>query len=127
MKFPEKYRIAGEKGESGQFVWKHHLHFCIFCQASNDMGWEHVSVSIKKVTGNKISGEANRCPTWQEMCIVKYKFWSDEETVMQLHPPISEYISTHPYVLHLWKPIDKEIPRPEGILIGYKGDNKQKF
>lgn len=30
-------------------------------------GWEHVSVSLR-----------NRCPTWDEMCLVKDIFWRDD-------------------------------------------------
>lgn len=56
-------------------------------------GWEHVSVSLE-----------NRCPTWDEMCQVKSMFWRDDECVIQFHPPEKDYVRTHPYVLHLWKP-----------------------
>ena len=46
-------------------------------------GWEHVSVSLS----------SKRCPNWLEMCFVKDLFWSDEETVIQFHPPRSEYVN----------------------------------
>ena len=55
-------------------------------------GWEHVSASLRK-----------RCPTWDEMCMMKDIFWEEEECVVQYHPPRSEYINCHPYCLHLWK------------------------
>ena len=71
--------------------------------------WEHVSVSLK-----------NRCPNWKEMCFVKNVFWEREETVIQYHPPQSEYINNHPYVLHLWKPKKQVIPLPPWVLIGIK-------
>ena len=54
--------------------------------------WEHVSVSL-----------IDRCPTWEEMCFVKDLFWNDDELVVQFHPPKSDYINCHPFVLHLWK------------------------
>ena len=69
-------------------------------------GWEHVSVSLP-----------NRCPNWPEMHFVKELFWSDNEAVMQLHPPQSDYRNCHPYCLHLWRPIDSEIPLPPGIMV----------
>jgi hypothetical protein len=72
-----------------------------------DMRWEHVSVSLP-----------NRCPNWPEMCFVKDLFWDAEETVMQLHPPKSQWISNHPYCLHLWLPLDVEIPLPPDIAVG---------
>lgn len=70
-------------------------------------GWEHVSVSTR-----------NRCPNWPEMCWVKDLFWRPEEAVMQLHPPQSEWISNHPYCLHLWRHITMAIPMPPSLLVG---------
>lgn len=81
--------------------------------ASDGLGWEHVSVS-----------SATRCPTWQEMCFVKNLFWDDEDCVMQLHPPKSKWINNHPYCLHLWRPVNKDIPMPLEIMVGYKDLNQ---
>jgi len=67
--------------------------------------WEHVSVST-----------TSRIPTWGEMKKVKELFWDDEECVIQYHPPRSEYVDIHPYVLHLWKP-PFEVARPPRELI----------
>ena len=72
-------------------------------------GWEHVSVSTK-----------NRNPNWQEMCYVKNMFWAPEETVIQYHPPASQYVNCHPYTLHLWRPINYVLPLPPSILVGPK-------
>lgn len=55
--------------------------------------WEHVSVSV---TGGRL-------PSWGEMCRVKALFWRPDETVVQFHPPESEYVNICE-VLHLWKP-----------------------
>lgn len=77
------------------------------CIASDGMDWEHVSVSLP-----------HRCPNWKEMCHIKSIFWDDEDIVIQYHPKKSEYVNNHPYVLHLWRPIKKEIPRPPKILVG---------
>jgi hypothetical protein len=79
----------------------------------NDTGWEHVSASCEQ-----------RCPTWEEMCFVKDLFWNEEELVVQYHPPKSEYVNFHPYVLHLWKSIDMTIPLPPMLLVGPKGGSK---
>lgn len=68
--------------------------------------WEHVSVSLP-----------NRCPNWLEMHHIKQLFWSDDEAVMQLHPPQSDYRNHHPHCLHLWRPVEQEIPLPPGILV----------
>lgn len=77
--------------------------------ASDGEGWEHVSVSLP-----------DRCPTWGEMCSIKAMFWSDETTVMQLHPPRSQWVSNHAYCLHLWRPIGQDIPAPPSWMVGYK-------
>lgn len=72
-------------------------------------GWEHVSISTRR-----------RPPNWQEMCFVKDLFWSEEECVIQFHPPRSEYVNNHPHCLHLWRPTDNHIRLPPSILVGYK-------
>lgn len=69
--------------------------------------WEHVSISLP-----------DRTPTWEEMCFVKDLFWDPEETVLQYHPPQSEYVNNHNYCLHLWRPLDVIIPRPPAIAVG---------
>lgn len=75
--------------------------------ASSGDGWDHVSVSRE-----------TRCPNWQEMEYVKRLFFKDEEAAMQLHVPVSEHLSLHPFCLHLWRPNDgREIPRPPGVMV----------
>ncbi len=77
----------------------------IIAIASNSLGWEHVSVSIRQ--GNRVL-----TPNWEEMAYVKSVFWSEEACVVEYHPPKSVYVNCHPNVLHLWRPIEIEIPRP---------------
>jgi len=75
--------------------------------ASWGMGWEHVSASMN-----------NRCPTWEEMCLVKDIFWGDDECVIQYHPPKKEYVNLHPYCLHLWKKTGCDFETPPKKLVG---------
>ena len=75
--------------------------------ASSGEGWDHVSVS-----------RPTRCPNWPEMEQVKRLFFREEETAMQLHVPPSDHVNNHPYTLHLWRPLDQEIPRPPSIMVG---------
>jgi len=86
----------------------------LFCRASNGLGWEHVSVSVRNREGNK---QAERCPTWEEMVHIRNLFWADDEWVMQLNPPPSRNISRHPFVLHLWRPLEGEIPIPDRKMV----------
>lgn len=81
----------------------------IVASGADETGWEHVSVSTPR-----------RPPNWQEMCLIKDLFWEPEETVMQLHPPHSEYVNNHAYCLHLWRPVFTNIPLPPSILVGLK-------
>lgn len=86
----------------------------VIVSGADDLGWEHVSVSMK-----------NRCPNWQEMCQIKAMFWGDEEDVMQLHPAQSQYINCHDYCLHMWRPTKAEIPMPPRFMVGpYEGWQK---
>lgn len=78
---------------------------CIACDLG---GWEHVSVSIQGSTS---------VPSWSVMCQVKDLFWEDEDCVVQYHPPKSEYVNTHPGVLHLWHPIDAKLPTPPQVFV----------
>jgi len=69
--------------------------------ATTGQDWDHVSVS-----------RTNRTPNWPEMCHIKSLFFTEEETVMQLHVPAADHINCHPYCLHLWRPTKVEIPQP---------------
>lgn len=74
-------------------------------------GWEHVSVSTDK-----------RVPNWIEMCYVKKLFWDNEDTVVQFHPAMADYINCHPHCLHLWRYTKGEFPTPPTYLVGPKGE-----
>jgi len=79
--------------------------------ASDGGGWDHVSVS-----------RSTRCPNWPEMEHIRRLFFQDTEAVMQLHPPIADYVDGrtygHPYCLHLWRPQRADIPRPPKWMVG---------
>ncbi|MCK1641257.1 hypothetical protein IVA95_27645 [Bradyrhizobium sp. 157] len=40
---------------------------------------------------------------------------------MQLHPPQSRYVNNSRYCLHLWKPINQDIPMPPASFVGVVG------
>lgn len=69
--------------------------------------WEHVSVSLP-----------DRCPTWDEMDFVKRLFWTDDETVLQLHVPRGQHVNFHLHCLHLWKPVGADLPLPPTQAVG---------
>ena len=81
---------------------------------AGEAGWDHVSVTVQTRVTPLVGGriEQERCPTWEEMEHVRRALFHETETVMQLHPPLAEYVNHHPYCLHLWRPTDREVPRP---------------
>lgn len=101
-------------GNNGFFVIPHFRinNYQLRVQASDGEGWEHVSVSVAEVRRH-----AHRCPTWEEMCWIKDLFWSQEDCVVQYHSPKSEYVNMHPFVLHLWKPVNQEYVTPPKIMV----------
>lgn len=74
------------------------------------MGWDHVSVSLPA-----------RCPTWEEMCLIKDLFFLPDEVAFQLHPRTADNISNHRYCLHVWRPVAVAFPEPPGLMVGIKG------
>ena len=117
----DKYRCAhdelkyyGQRGDGGNGMFKVFVGGrSFFVLASNGGGWEHVSVS-------PCSRKRQSCPTWDEMCAIKDMFFSEDECVVQYHPPKEDYVNQHPYCLHLWRPIGVELPRPPAIFVGLK-------
>ena len=101
----------------------------IFVQFSNGEGWEHVSASIvrlKPIRKGAQSGtvhKTGKTPNWDEMSFLKGIFWDPEDCVVQYHPPESEYIN-FAEALHLWRPLDVDLPRPPAILVGPTQEDK---
>lgn len=77
--------------------------------ASSGEGWDHVSVSRR-----------NRTPNYPEMQVIYRLFFREDETAMQLHVPETDHVNCHPNCLHLWRPLDTEIPRPDAYMVGPK-------
>lgn len=80
--------------------------------ASDGDGWQHVSVSFPD--------SKHTIPNWEVMCRVKDLFFEPEDTVVQFHPAKNNYVNYHGGCLHLWKPIGREFPIPDPILVGPK-------
>lgn len=114
---PEHYRIktgklgtTKEDGNNGVFFAKSlRLKNPLRLIVSDGGGWEHVSVSLH-----------DRCPTWDEMSFVKNLFWDEDDFVVQMHPPKSDYINCFPYCLHLWRKFNTNnfCERPPSIFVG---------
>lgn len=87
------------------------------CIASDGGGWRHVSVSIQG---------SNLPPSWSIMCKVKNLFWEPTDWVVQFHPAESDYVDLHPGVLHLWQPLNAELPKPNRLMVGPKDEGDVK-
>lgn len=106
-----RWRSSKDDGNNGAFFVPNHARdgdVPLKVLASDGEGWDHVSVSLP-----------HRCPTWGEMDRLKNMFWDPEDCVMQLHPPRSQWVSNHPFCLHLWRPQQATIPQPRQRLVGY--------
>lgn len=117
MKFPEPYRW--KEGPHPMYRTKEGDDFGFFIISARDAngrtlkcmatagedegGWEHVSVSLVDFK--------KKCPSWEEMCIVKNLFWDKTECVVQFHPAEEDHIS-HAEVLHLWRSKSQAFPMP---------------
>jgi hypothetical protein len=87
-------------------------HATLYVIASDSGAWDHVSVLV--------AGEG-RCPLWSEMAWVKDQFFEPGEAVMQLHPPLDQYVNNHAFCLHLWRPQNAPIPLPPPLMVGFAG------
>jgi hypothetical protein len=74
--------------------------------ASSGDGWDHVSVSLP-----------TRTPSWREMEFIKRLFFKPDEVALQFHVPATDHINIHPNCLHIWRPIDVEIPLPPKVFV----------
>lgn len=121
FKVPEKYRnrthpLFGSDasiGNSGLFEipLEEGLAVCIVSEGVEPpYDWEHISVHM-------IVDGQDETPTWDEMCQIKALFWSDEDCVVQFHPPKSQYVNRHQHTLHLWRQVGKNFPTPPMIMV----------
>lgn len=137
FKVPEKHRVtvgafssSQRDGNNGVFAFRLKIEntdpvtlevtkkiWELLCIASDGMGWEHVSVHAS-------DGDKTFTPSWDDMNFIKDQFWGPEDTVVQFHPPKSQYVNNHKNVLHLWRKIDFEFPLPDPIMVGIPQTSK---
>jgi hypothetical protein len=74
-----------------------------FVRISDGQDWKHLSVS---------NAQKKVLPSWTTMCRIKESFFGDDEWVCQFHPAKEDYVNDHPFVLHLWMPLNEVLPKP---------------
>lgn len=87
--------------------------FRLCCLSSDQLGWEHVSVSVVAKDGFKV----NRVPSYEELMHVRDLFWKPEEWVVQYFPAKEEHVNVHPYTLHLWRTPAQAMPTPPKLFV----------
>lgn len=75
---------------------------------SDRMGWKHLSIS---------NAQKKKLPDWQAMRQVKACFFADDEWVCQFFPAKDDYVNDAEWCLHLWMPLDVELPHPSIALV----------
>lgn len=105
----ELYGVLGDSG-GGVFAFKSPKDGRVLrVIASDQNGWDHVSVS-----------KPSKTPTWEEMEWIKRMFFKPDEVCMQLHVQESEHISYHDHCLHIWRPHHAYVPLPPSWMVGVK-------
>jgi hypothetical protein len=75
---------------------------------SDQMGFRHLSVS---------NAQKKMLPPWNVLCRLKEAFWADDAWVVLYIPAKNDYVNDHPYVHHLWEPLNEELPKPSIVLV----------
>lgn len=64
--------------------------------------WVHLSVSHR-----------DRLPKWKEFVMVKEIFIGRDRPAVQVLPERAKWVNIHPNVLHLFSPLDNDLPLPD--------------
>ena len=75
---------------------------------SDDLGWRHLSVT---------NAQKKVIPPWTIMCRLKDAFFADQEWAVQYHPAKDDNVNDHAYCLHLWSPLNEELPKPPIFMV----------
>jgi hypothetical protein len=98
---PSGWRLIGDYSNARQYVRRDGLQVISEVSAYDGKLWLHVSCCYQ-----------DRLPGWGELRKVKDLFIGPKRRAIQVLPPESEYVNIHPYVLHLWAPLEHE-PLPD--------------
>ena len=78
---------------------------------TNSGGWNHISIA-----------PSNRriMPSYEDLCLVKDMFWNEEESVIHVFPPKSQYVNNLSNCLHLWECYYTEMVLPPSFMVGLR-------
>jgi hypothetical protein len=102
-----KFASTEVEGWNGHFLvpLEGELWFVII---SDKMGWKHLSVS---------NSQKNVLPGWTILSRLKDAFYGDDEWACQYFPAKEDYINDCEWCLHLWTPLDQELPKPSIVFV----------
>lgn len=106
-RYPSKIASTDADGWNGSFLVPLEGEFW-HVRLSDGMGWKHLSIS---------NSQKKVMPSWNIMCRAKELFYGDDEWAVQFHPARQDYINDHPFVLHLWAPLNEELPKPPIVCV----------
>lgn len=101
---PAPWRLVSEGEDGNLYVLPNRQASVIISVAREQDGrlWLHASM-----------GRRDRLPTWDELAAMKAWAIGTDRYAYQVLPPASKHVNIHPYVLHLWAPLDGEPPLPD--------------
>lgn len=77
-------------------------------QISDGMGWKHISIS---------NAQKKVLPNWTVMSRMKDAFFADDEWAVQYFPAKEDYINSCEWCLHIWSPLNEQLPVPHYVLV----------
>ncbi len=80
-----------------------------YIQTLQTFGWDHISLVVRTYYNGK---RVERIPGTSELEEVCEMFFGEDEPVVEVHPRREDYVNINPYTLHLWRPINEELPLP---------------
>lgn len=102
-----KYATEDVDGWNGQFLVPINGEIYLI-MISDGMGWKHLSMS---------NAQKKVLPSWNTMSRAKDLFFADEDWCCQFFPAKEDYINDCEWCLHIWMPLDDELPHPSIVLI----------
>lgn len=98
--------------KEGTFVIKLNDYSCLYVQALNHFGWEHIGAYVVNFGERQFP---YRIPTSKEMEFLKNLFFEKDEAVIEVHPRKCDYVNINIFMLHLWRPNRISIPVPPKV------------
>jgi hypothetical protein len=98
---PAAYSVIDDYANAARFIRSDGMTVITEVAEYQKRLWLHVSCAF-----------ADRLPSWADLRDVKTVFCGPQRLALSIMPSEAEYVNIHPYVLHLWCPLDHD-PIPD--------------